>query len=96
MIVRIRGACTRAERDAFVTLAAKGDEVNRDAIETGVERAAALLSMQHDGALIAVAAVKRTFDSYRRGVFKDAGVPDVQLIEKRLKSVLARHGLSGR
>lgn len=76
VIVRIPGACTRAERDAFVTLAAKGDEVSRDAIETGVQRAAALLSMQHDGALIAVAAVKRPFDSYRRSVFKDAGVAE--------------------
>ncbi len=76
VIVCIPGACTRAERNAFITLAAKGDEVSRDAIEIGVERAAALLSMHHDRALIAVAAVKRPFDSYRRTVFEYAGVAE--------------------
>lgn len=66
--------CSDAEFSAFVTLAAKGEEVEREDIERGVRRAAALLWIDSDTGPVAVAAVKRPFDSYRRRLFRKAGL----------------------
>lgn len=67
--------CSPEDRAAFVTLAAKGEEVNRRDIERGVGRAELLLAMRGDSYLVAVAAIKNPFPSYKRDVFRKAGVP---------------------
>ena len=47
--VRMRSACTDVQRDAFVALAAEGGEVPIGFIESGIDRARALLWMVSDG-----------------------------------------------
>lgn len=75
IVIRSPEECSPADRAAFSILAAKGEEVDPEDIKRGTERAAALLWICGDAGLVAVAAVKRPFDSYKRGVFDRAGVP---------------------
>ncbi|MFX8817148.1 hypothetical protein ABTM85_20035, partial [Acinetobacter baumannii] len=67
-------SCTEAQSAAFLALAAAGGEVPVDFIRSGVARAKALLWIEHNGSLVAVAALKVPLPSYRRDTFKKAKI----------------------
>jgi ribosomal protein S18 acetylase RimI-like enzyme len=75
IIARRPSECSKRELEAFVTVAAKGEEVESRDIERGANRAATLLWINGDDGPFAVAAVKTPFDSYKKRVFQKAGVP---------------------
>jgi ribosomal protein S18 acetylase RimI-like enzyme len=67
-------SCTDRQSAAFLALAAAGGEVPIDYIKSGVARAKALLWIEDNGSMVAVAAVKVPLPSYRRGTFNKAKV----------------------
>jgi GNAT superfamily N-acetyltransferase len=76
IVSRTGAECTQDELAAFVTVAAKGEEVERADIERGAQRAAFLLWRAENGEPYAVAALKSPFNSYKERVFRKAGVPE--------------------
>jgi GNAT superfamily N-acetyltransferase len=64
--------CSAAECKAFIALAEKSGEVQARYISNGVKRARALVWIEQDGRLVAVAALKKPLNSYRTGVFAKA------------------------
>jgi predicted GNAT family N-acyltransferase len=62
------------EIQAFVKVAAKGEEVEAQDIGRGAGRAAALLWIADNSGPVAVAALKTPFESYKIRVFSKAGV----------------------
>ncbi len=76
IITRQPSECAENELEAFVTVAAKGEEVERQDIKRGTTRAAVLLWIEGSGGPFAVAAMKTPFNSYRERVFRKAGVAE--------------------
>ena len=74
IIARQPSECSEAELEAFTTIAAKGEEVERQDIARGARRAAVLLWMEGNCDPFAVAALKMPFDDYKERVFRKAGV----------------------
>lgn len=69
--------CSQDELEAFITLAAKGEQVEAQAIRVGASRAESLLWIGDREGLNGVAAVKIPFRSYRDDVFLKAGASDL-------------------
>jgi GNAT superfamily N-acetyltransferase len=74
VVVREPTECTKTQRDAFVAMASRSGEVTRANIELGVAAARYLIWIEADDKLIGVATIKNAADTYRKGVFKKAGV----------------------
>lgn len=65
--------CTPDEIRAFINVAVKGGEVMERDIERGAKHARCLLWIDESGTPLAVAALKKPFESYRKNIIDKSG-----------------------